>query len=95
LGLCGPVGGELLIATAAMIGDQEDLHIWRARRNEWVEEASVVLETHFGPLAAEAVRATARVSEPHSGWQVALPKETDRLRAAVDVLREFVTDDFA
>ena len=69
-----------------MIGDQDDLHVWRRKRDAWVERAAGCIATHDAS-AAHAFREAARVKRPLTGWQLAIPGELDALRAAVKFLR--------
>jgi hypothetical protein len=79
------LGGELL-GIATMIGDQDDLHVWRSKRDAWVERTAHAVEAHDAS-AVKAFREAARVKRPLAGWQLAMPTELDSLRAAVQFLR--------
>jgi hypothetical protein len=69
-----------------MIGDQDDLHVWRRKRNAWVERATGCIEARDAS-AVQAFRDAARVKRPLAGWQLAIPGELDALRAAVKFVR--------
>jgi hypothetical protein len=74
------------LGLVTMIGDQDDLHVWRSKRNAWVECAAGCIETRDA-AAARAFREAARVKRPRAGWQLAIPGEIDALRAAVQFVR--------
>ena len=71
---------------AAMIGDQDDLHVWRRKRNAWVERAAGCIGAHDAS-AAQAFREAARVKRRLTEWQLAILVELDALRAAVKFVR--------
>ncbi|HEX4467205.1 MAG TPA: hypothetical protein VH025_08445 [Solirubrobacteraceae bacterium] len=80
--------GELLLATVSMIGDQEDLRVWRARRNQWVQETATLLDANSDADEASRFRDLAHVRKPHSSWRVALPEEALCVHRAVSWLGE-------
>jgi hypothetical protein len=70
----------------------DDMHLWRRRRNDWLSDATHLLEAFHGPAAARAVNVAAHVGAPSSSWERALPEESERLSSALLVMREFAFD---
>ncbi len=80
--------GEHLVSRAAMIGDQDDFHIWRQHRNAWVRGAAFALASKpDGGRAAEEFRAAARVPKRLTDWRLGLPVEVEAARDAIETLR--------
>jgi hypothetical protein len=86
--------GAELLGLATMIGDQNDLYVWRRKRNAWVERAARCVEAQDA-AATQAFREVARVKRPLAGWQRALPSELEALRAAVQFMRRLQRTDSA
>lgn len=82
--------GEQLVGSASLVGDQDDFHIWRQKRNAWVRDAANALTTSHGDEHAEQLRAAARAAIPLSHWHAALDAEVEAARAAVEAVRSRV-----
>jgi hypothetical protein len=78
-------GGELL-GLATMIGDQNDLHVWRSKRDAWLGRAAERIESHDAG-AARSFRDVTRVERPQAALQPLHAGELDGLRAAIHFLR--------
>ncbi len=76
--------GERLVRAASLVGDQEDFHVWRQRRNAWVGATAKLLAATGGHV--ESFREAASVSHPLSHWHQALEAELQAIRDAIDLL---------
>ncbi len=77
--------GERLIRAASVVGDQEDFHVWRQRRNAWVSATSKLLAATGAHV--EGFRVSASVAHPQSHWHAALDAEVQAVSNAVVRLR--------
>jgi hypothetical protein len=76
-----------------MVGDQEDLQIWRRSRNEWVRKAFEAISTTRGAGLAREFQQAATVSRPLVSSHLALPGELTTLRHALDFLEPLTRAD--
>jgi hypothetical protein len=87
--------GEELVGLTSLVGDQDDLHTWRQKRNAWVTQTAAVLAVVAGDAAAGAFRACATVNRPLTGWHMAITGELRILRQALELLGTFATQEDA
>jgi hypothetical protein len=81
--------GERLARSASMVGDQDDFHVWRASRNEWVDATLLDLKHRRSPVLAKTFLAAVCATHPRSRWQIVLPEEVACVEQGVAVLRTF------
>lgn len=84
--------GTRLLGAAAMVGDQDDFHTWRAKRNLWVERVTDSLLVHR-PTDVETFRQVASTPQPRSTWHVALTDELERAKLALALLQKLTRSD--
>lgn len=78
--------GERLLASASMVGDQDDFEAWREKRDAWVRGAATTLAT-CGGHDIETFRASASATRAAIHWHVALDAEIQAVRSALESLR--------
>ena len=80
--------GERLEQAAAIVGDQDDLHVWRATRNHWVRRATwALVRDDPREYAVQEFRDAVRVQHPKADWRHALGEELNSVNAGIDALR--------
>ncbi len=83
------VSGERLASSAAMVGDQDDFHAWRSKRNAWIADVSAALNRSMSVTGgAASFREAVTVRRPLTGWRVGLEMELGSVQNALALLRE-------
>ena len=79
--------GDYLLQSAAMVADAHDLHIWRQKRDRWINATAASLVDEVGAGASTEFRAVASLRSPFAEWSTALVVEERALLAGLEALR--------
>jgi hypothetical protein len=78
-------GGEYVLHSARMVGDEEDHAIWRQSRRAWRTAAASAVSTRF-PSEGTAFRQVCRAPTELDGWRRQYEAELRTVRAGLDLL---------
>ena len=79
-------GGEYLLHSAKMVGDEEDYFIWRSSCRAWIDSGSPKIAATFGEDAGAEFDRSCRARVQKADWKRQYEFELRTINAALGVL---------
>ena len=79
--------GQRLIGMTSMLGQLSDFEFWHAKRRGWTSDTLTAVAANFGESAANAFERAVSAAPSEGPWFEELPREQQRVRGGIAVLR--------